>query len=290
MAEEIELKSYGFEKATTKVASISFRLDIEHKERLESLFESLNVHPRKNRISDKMLMFIDHVDALVKKPPRASTSVEVTERPPEIQKVSSIVTKSVSSETVGKVVMEASTNVGEIVKGEGKRDQIPSENEQETEGEYKARTSPIVKKPQKSMPTNLYCPNDSEPIEDKKCDECHKRDFKMHEDCYNKRNKIRLGTATDDEISLFAPSKIKDLAEAPETEVKTDCLRNLKSIDARNQWVHCSQCKTNFADLYGKCMNPKGLVAAASTTSQTSISIRWQSCASSFTSAMLTDR
>src|SRR5579859_3140790 len=39
-----------------------------------------------------------------------------------------------------------------------------------------------------------------------------------------------------------------------------------------------------------KLMNPNGLVAAASTTSQTSIPIRSQSCASSFTSAMLTER
>ena len=39
-----------------------------------------------------------------------------------------------------------------------------------------------------------------------------------------------------------------------------------------------------------KLMNPNGFVAAASTTSQTSISIRSQSCASSLTSAMLTER
>ena len=37
-------------------------------------------------------------------------------------------------------------------------------------------------------------------------------------------------------------------------------------------------------------MNPNGFVAAASTTSQTSMPIRSQSCASSLTSAMLTDR
>ena len=37
-------------------------------------------------------------------------------------------------------------------------------------------------------------------------------------------------------------------------------------------------------------MNPNGFVAAASTTSQTSMSIRSQSCASSLTSAMLTER
>ena len=39
-----------------------------------------------------------------------------------------------------------------------------------------------------------------------------------------------------------------------------------------------------------KDMNPYGLVAAASTTSQTSISMRSQSIESSLTSAMLTDR
>ena len=39
-----------------------------------------------------------------------------------------------------------------------------------------------------------------------------------------------------------------------------------------------------------KRMNPNGFVAAASTTSQTSIPIRSQSCASSLTSAMLTER
>ncbi len=37
-------------------------------------------------------------------------------------------------------------------------------------------------------------------------------------------------------------------------------------------------------------MKPNGLVAAAPTTSQTSMSIRSQSIASSFTSAMLTER
>jgi hypothetical protein len=37
-------------------------------------------------------------------------------------------------------------------------------------------------------------------------------------------------------------------------------------------------------------MNPNGFVAAASTTSQMSISIRSQSCAISFTSAMFTER
>ena len=39
-----------------------------------------------------------------------------------------------------------------------------------------------------------------------------------------------------------------------------------------------------------KLMKPNGFVAAASTTSQTSIPIRSQSCASSLTSAMLTER
>ena len=39
-----------------------------------------------------------------------------------------------------------------------------------------------------------------------------------------------------------------------------------------------------------KLMNPNGFVAAASTTSQTSIPIRSQSCASSLTSAMFTER
>ena len=39
-----------------------------------------------------------------------------------------------------------------------------------------------------------------------------------------------------------------------------------------------------------KGMNPNGFVDAASSTSQTSISIRSQSCASSFTSAMFTER
>ena len=39
-----------------------------------------------------------------------------------------------------------------------------------------------------------------------------------------------------------------------------------------------------------KRMKPNGFVAAASTTSQTSMSIRSQSCASSLTSAMLTER
>ena len=37
-------------------------------------------------------------------------------------------------------------------------------------------------------------------------------------------------------------------------------------------------------------MKPKGFVAAASTTSHTSMSIRSQSCASSLTSAMFTER
>ena len=39
-----------------------------------------------------------------------------------------------------------------------------------------------------------------------------------------------------------------------------------------------------------KLMKPNGFVAAASTTSHRSIFIRSQSCASSFTSAMLTER
>ena len=39
-----------------------------------------------------------------------------------------------------------------------------------------------------------------------------------------------------------------------------------------------------------KDMKPNGFVAAASTTSQTSMPIRSQSCASSFTSAMFTER
>ena len=40
----------------------------------------------------------------------------------------------------------------------------------------------------------------------------------------------------------------------------------------------------------GSVMKPNGFVAAASTTSQTSMPIRSQSCASSLTSAMLTER
>ncbi len=39
-----------------------------------------------------------------------------------------------------------------------------------------------------------------------------------------------------------------------------------------------------------KDWNPNGFVAAASTTSQTSIPIRSQSCASSLTRAMFTER
>lgn len=66
MSEE-QQKSYGFNKKTTKVAIVAFRLGKAHKEKLDALLLAFNVHPRKDRMSDRMNMLIDKVDDALKR-------------------------------------------------------------------------------------------------------------------------------------------------------------------------------------------------------------------------------
>lgn len=62
-----EGKTFGFEKPKTRVHLIAFRLDDKHWQTLQSLFELLNIKPRKDRMTNKMLMLIDSVESLHKK-------------------------------------------------------------------------------------------------------------------------------------------------------------------------------------------------------------------------------
>jgi len=62
-----EGKTFGFEKPKVMVHLVSFRLDDKHWQTLTNLFESLNIQPRKDTMTNKMLMLIDSVEGLHKK-------------------------------------------------------------------------------------------------------------------------------------------------------------------------------------------------------------------------------
>ena len=55
---------FGFDKKKTKFHLVSFRLDDEHWNKLNALFDILDVHPKKDRLTEKMLLLIDRVDSL----------------------------------------------------------------------------------------------------------------------------------------------------------------------------------------------------------------------------------
>ena len=61
-----EGKTFGFDKPKTRVHLVSFRLDDKHWKTLTNLFESLNIQPRKDTMTNKMLMLIDRVEGLHK--------------------------------------------------------------------------------------------------------------------------------------------------------------------------------------------------------------------------------
>jgi hypothetical protein len=59
--------AWTFEKKTTKSKPIAFRLDDEHSKKLESQFTSLDVNPKKEGMTEKMLLYIDRVEKLIQK-------------------------------------------------------------------------------------------------------------------------------------------------------------------------------------------------------------------------------
>jgi sulfur relay (sulfurtransferase) DsrC/TusE family protein len=62
-----ELKSWGFEKAKTKTHLIAFRLDDEHWNMLQDLFTVFDVQPRKDNMTERMVLLIHRTDDLVEK-------------------------------------------------------------------------------------------------------------------------------------------------------------------------------------------------------------------------------
>ena len=61
-----EPKVFGFEKPKTKTIIVSFRLDKEHDDMLQQLFTNLEVKPKKDTQTEKMLTFIEVVFNLSK--------------------------------------------------------------------------------------------------------------------------------------------------------------------------------------------------------------------------------
>jgi hypothetical protein len=64
VSEEHPSTVFGFDKKKSRVHLISFRLNDEQWTRLNALFDLLEVQPKKDRLTDKMLLFIDRVEAL----------------------------------------------------------------------------------------------------------------------------------------------------------------------------------------------------------------------------------
>ena len=79
MSEE-EGKAFGFDKAKTKTHIVSFRLDEKGIEVLNGLFATLNVEPRKDTITEKMVLFVGKVDALVKDHSKLKDELTETKR------------------------------------------------------------------------------------------------------------------------------------------------------------------------------------------------------------------
>lgn len=58
-------KSYGFDKPRIKIYPISFRLDDKRHHLLNTYFETLQIKPKKDTITNRMLELIDNVDVLI---------------------------------------------------------------------------------------------------------------------------------------------------------------------------------------------------------------------------------
>lgn len=56
-----EGKVFGFEKEKTKVFTVSFRLDKEHNDMLQYLFTNLDIKPKKDTQTEKMLELIEKI-------------------------------------------------------------------------------------------------------------------------------------------------------------------------------------------------------------------------------------
>jgi hypothetical protein len=61
-----EGKSFGFEKPKTKTYLLSFRMDKEHNDLLQNLFTVLEIKPKKDTITNRMLMLIEIMERIVK--------------------------------------------------------------------------------------------------------------------------------------------------------------------------------------------------------------------------------
>lgn len=61
-----EGKSFGFEKPKTKIYLLSFRMDKQHNDMLQNLFTVLEVKPKKDTITNRMLMLIETMERIVK--------------------------------------------------------------------------------------------------------------------------------------------------------------------------------------------------------------------------------
>jgi hypothetical protein len=60
-----EEKSFGFDKPKTRTFLISFRMDEQHNIMLQQLFTVLELEPKKDTVTDRMLMLIERVGHLV---------------------------------------------------------------------------------------------------------------------------------------------------------------------------------------------------------------------------------
>ena len=192
-----EGKTFGFEKPKTKVHLVAFRLDDKHWQTLQSLFELLNIQPRKDRITNKMLMLIDRVEGLHEKVIQAEKDKETLKR-----KIKLLKKEKLTIEKETRFKLRKNILVADIQKSKGKP--IPKQRPKTYEHSIAFTTNSKphlrpevvamqkVKLPIKTTKEDdwVVCPDvDNWVRKSVECKKCGQENFKKFSECFKERVK-----------------------------------------------------------------------------------------------------
>jgi len=200
-----EGKSFGFEKPKTMVHIVSFRLDDKHWQTLEELFNVLEINPKKNTITNKMLMLIDRAESMRKTIIENKKSME-TLKSEHHDKIEAL---KKEKQTLGNKVRLYEKEIAEMER-EVER-MAPATKTALTKESTKSEAvtptqmtqKPLVITKEEAKTSETFCPAQDKPIPKTECDKCARENFKMFSECYTARNRIRIGKATEQDLALF---------------------------------------------------------------------------------------
>jgi hypothetical protein len=209
-----EAKSFGFEKPKTKTYLLSFRMDKQHNDLLQNLFTVLEIKPKKDTITNRMLMLIDRAEAMRKTILDYEKSIEALKNEyhgkiEALKKEKQALENKIRLYEKEKADLEKEAKkmvlANKISMAKPSQINIPKPT-QTIPGKSESVTP--IQVTQKPIDDWVWCPTIEDWRHNKECGQCK---FPIFSDCFNAKNRIRLGIATEQDRALHTPNKPKPL-------------------------------------------------------------------------------